>query len=789
MQFLSSIHAFKSEDYNFHCILFTNTARYQLFGINPYSILVLKNFVMSCFYFRIMSIMIWLIAPFCITCLFTGTVYGHIPTLSLRDFSMLSHQICFVIIFDPPCDSSLSKLTANLSQAWKHIQSIQFYRFTLDDYMQNGDNGIIDIDPPLTFVETCGPAIVIPKMVKDRTCLMHSINKVEKRSAKIIPNSGENVVDFINNICGTFLTKNGDLNATGKRIEALKKNLHNVESKKVTLHELNRQCASPDLKYFFYSGICRTVQENCYKDNLSSECTTKQNTFISLEQCEEMDKLPNKQEFISEYLFRSKPVIFRKAVHHWPAFRKWTMDFFMQSYSDVSVHMKLSPTVEFEGVESETLWNNSANFTIPTAIKQALDNPDLVTVRPAGVEMKFKDFLNLINETTNATNKVFAYLEYTSMRSYFAGLENDVNEMPFVKNILNLNHLNIWMSDGNTLGKLHFDEYDNFLCQIRGKKQLILFDPHQSSRLYEGHILEAMFSYRNGTFYRDKLLKSTSMTMSPVDITLPDFEKFPFAKNAVPLNCTISEGDVLFLPSFWWHEVQSYPNEVEHQNIAVNFWYEPFWKKEFPCRFCELSFLTANLCLPLNPLRFKYFCQKSVALHRFYYSDRLALYSRTATQTKEGVCQKSESVSGPCICSKNMWICEKPKLQIKLPPGASFVDEEHSVLHSVSLSLPKRFLGRPRSSRHGHSIYYSERSTSTLMMKKLIVALKIAICCVFVINNFIAVWMLSNDCTEKFANLSNYTKILNVEMGKTDAYLNILMQILENLNASSEICI
>ncbi|KRZ13003.1 JmjC domain-containing protein 7, partial [Trichinella zimbabwensis] len=756
---LSSIHAFKSEDHNFHCILFTNTARYQLFGINPYSILVLKNFVMSCFYFRIVSIMIWLIAPFCITCLFTGIVFGHIPTLSLRDFSMLSHQICFVIIFDPPCDSSLSELTANLSQAWKHIQSIQFHRFTLDDYMQNGGNGIIDIDPPLMFVENCGPAIVIPKIVKDRTCLMHSINKVEKRSATIIPNSGENVVDFINNICGTFLTKNGDLNATGKRIEALKKNLHNVESKKVTLHELNRQCASPDLKYFFYSGICRTVQENCYKDNLLSECATKENTFFSLERCEEMDKLPNKQEFISEYLFRSKPVIFRKAVHHWPAFRKWTMDFFMQSYGDVSVHVKLSPTVEFEGVESETLWNNSANFTIPTAIKQALDNPDLVTVRPAGVEMKFKDFLNLINETTNATNKVFAYLEYTSMRSYFAGLENDVNEMPFVKNILNLNHLNIWMSDGNTLGKLHFDEYDNFLCQIRGKKQLILFDPHQSSRLYEGHILEAMFTYRNGTFYRDRLLKSTSMTMSPVDITLPDFEKFPFAKNAVPLNCTISEGDVLFLPSFWWHEVQSYPNEVEHQNIAVNFWYEPFWKKEFPCRFCELSQRILNL--PTLGGR----------------------HSRTATQTKEGVARNQKASQA------HMWICEKPKLQIKLPPGASFVDEEQSVLHSVSLSLPKRFLGRPGSSRHGHSIYYSERSTSTLMMKKLIVALKIAIWCVFVINNFIAVWMLSNDCTEKFANLSNYTKILNVEIGKTDAYLNILTQILENLNASSEICI
>ncbi|KRY28670.1 JmjC domain-containing protein 7 [Trichinella spiralis] len=129
----------------------------------------------------------------------------------------------------------------------------------------------------------------------------------------------------------------------------------------------------------------------------------------------------------------------------------------------------------------------------------------------------------------------------------------------------------------------------------------------------------------------------------------------------------------------------------------------------------------------------------------------------------------------------DMWIYEKPKLKIKLPPGASFVDEEQSVLHSVTF-LPKRFLGKPGSSRRGHSIFYSERSVSTFMMKKLIVALKIAVWCVFVINNLMVVWMLSNDCNEKFAHLSNFTKIFNAEMRKTDTYLKALTQILENLN-------
>ena len=39
-----------------------------------------------------------------------------------------------------------------------------------------------------------------------------------------------------------------------------------------------------------------------------------------------------------------------------------------------------------------------------------------------------------------------------------------------------------------------------------------------------------------------------------------------------PLNCTINEGDILYMPAFWWHEVESYPSKTEHRNLATNFW-------------------------------------------------------------------------------------------------------------------------------------------------------------------------------------------------------------------------
>lgn len=77
--------------------------------------------------------------------------------------------------------------------------------------------------------------------------------------------------------------------------------------------------------------------------------------------------------------------------------------------------------------------------------------------------MKFSDFLELI---TSGNSSYSAYLEYSSIPHYMPKLEDDILELPFVENLLERRHLNIWLSDGNTLGKLHFDPFDNFLCQV-----------------------------------------------------------------------------------------------------------------------------------------------------------------------------------------------------------------------------------------------------------------------------------------------------------------------------------
>ena len=57
-----------------------------------------------------------------------------------------------------------------------------------------------------------------------------------------------------------------------------------------------------------------------------------------------------------------------------------------------------------------------------------------------------------------------AYLEYASIASHLPRLLNDI-EPPAMASMLTQAHLNIWLGNGRTVGKLHFDPFDNLLVK------------------------------------------------------------------------------------------------------------------------------------------------------------------------------------------------------------------------------------------------------------------------------------------------------------------------------------
>jgi hypothetical protein len=115
--------------------------------------------------------------------------------------------------------------------------------------------------------------------------------------------------------------------------------------------------------------------------------------------------------------------------------------------------------------------------------------------------------------------------------------------------------ISIWIG-GSTTATCHFDALDNVACCVAGKRRFTLFPPDQISNLYPGPLEPT----------------PGGQVISLVDFKNPDFEKFPKFKDALSTAqvADLEPGDALFIPSMWWHNVES----LAPYNILVNYWWD-----------------------------------------------------------------------------------------------------------------------------------------------------------------------------------------------------------------------
>ena len=67
-------------------------------------------------------------------------------------------------------------------------------------------------------------------------------------------------------------------------------------------------------------------------------------------------------------------------------------------------------------------------------------------------------------------------------------------------------------------------------------------------------------------------------TYSPVNIKQPDLSRHPRFAHARGFSCHIKEGETLYLPGHWWHEVES-TSDAEGKNIGINTFFEPWYNR------------------------------------------------------------------------------------------------------------------------------------------------------------------------------------------------------------------
>lgn len=116
--------------------------------------------------------------------------------------------------------------------------------------------------------------------------------------------------------------------------------------------------------------------------------------------------------------------------------------------------------------------------------------------------------------------------------------------------------VSLWLGNRTRISA-HFDFPDNIACVVAGRRRFTLFPPEQIGNLYIGPLDHT----------------PAGQAISLVDLANPDFERFPKFEQALEAACVaeMEPGDAIFLPSMWWHHVES----LAAFNILVNYWWCP----------------------------------------------------------------------------------------------------------------------------------------------------------------------------------------------------------------------
>jgi len=241
------------------------------------------------------------------------------------------------------------------------------------------------------------------------------------------------------------------------------------------------------------------------------------------------------QSLSEELLARTQPAVLRGLVSSWPVARAGresaaaTDAYLRRFYKDATVNAMLgAPEIGGRFFYSEDL--SGFNFK---AVRTKLDT-----------------VLDEIARQSKAEIPPAIYVGSTTVDTCLPGFraENDLalgNRQPLVS---------IWLGNRTRIAA-HHDLPDNIACVVAGRRRFTLFPPEQLENLYIGPLD----------------FTPAGQAISLVDFARPDFTKFPQFAAALQ-HAQVAElgpGDALFIPSMWWHHIES----LDALNVLVNYWW------------------------------------------------------------------------------------------------------------------------------------------------------------------------------------------------------------------------
>jgi histone arginine demethylase JMJD6 len=245
------------------------------------------------------------------------------------------------------------------------------------------------------------------------------------------------------------------------------------------------------------------------------------------------------EEFAKDYLYANKPVVITDALREWTAVQRWSPEFFKQEFGN----MKFTLNEDLKGKsEYKGNGNSAVEYTMDRFIDRVLSSTE---ENPA------------------------PYFRNQILYDLFPSLKQDIEPLPeyflpnwlpdhymvkYVGEVLNRGAaLELYIGGkGGAFPVLHYDGAGAhaFLMQVYGRKKFIIYPPHQETFLYPSPEKENL-----------SLVNS---------VDNPDLEKFPLFAKAEPTVFILEPGEMLFIPSHWWHTTKMLTPSISISANVVN---------------------------------------------------------------------------------------------------------------------------------------------------------------------------------------------------------------------------
>lgn len=270
--------------------------------------------------------------------------------------------------------------------------------------------------------------------------------------------------------------------------------------------------------------------------------------FSETDQVERIER-PNRDAFYNNYVLPNKPVVISEAINEWEALSSWSIDYFKSIAGKTDIRVEVSPTKIFPPVHERPY-------------------------KQSGYRIESMTFGQYIDKITSGDLVAEGYyFAQQPVDVLFPQLMNDIKPPDYFKK-KHLISTNLWFAGEGNITPMHYDLVHNLYAQVIGRKRFILFAPEQTSLLYPFPKTSPIAHF------------------SRVKLDDPDPVKFPRFQRAKPLECIVEPGDILFIPTFWWHQVYSLS-----LSVSISFWSSPGWFKNLNPSAMRLHFSSVAIMM------------------------------------------------------------------------------------------------------------------------------------------------------------------------------------------------